>query len=197
MDENFDKLVNRLNRTYGCFLMWKYIRKSISIPESGQIEADRKSGIMNRYNGIFSGVLYATENAFITDLYKFFDKPKGSLKLETLIKNLPSEDQKEARSLIKSVEEEVKRIETLRHNFSAHEPVAPQREKIFTEEIEKIFSVVQKVMNLISKSIRREFMVWDLWENNTNQSFSFLLDDLELGYEARIARMTNMNKNLK
>jgi hypothetical protein len=181
----FDRLINRMNRSYGCFLVWKYIKKSNSSAEVGQIEAERRNGIMNRYGGIFSGFLYALENTFINDLHKFFDKPKRSLKLETIVKDLPYDDKKEAERLISTVEKEIERIETLRHNFSAHEPQNPEEEKIFTEEAQKIFSVVQQVLNIISKNINSQFMVWDLWEGNTEQSFSVLLDDLERGYKIR------------
>lgn len=183
---DFGKLVHRMNRAYGCFLIWKYIRKSISVPENGQAETERRAGIMNRYGGIFSGFLYAVENSFITDLHKFFDKPRSSLKLESLIKNLPEHDNKEAVSLLASIESEVERIENLRHNFTAHEPKNPKEEKIFTLEIEKIFATVQHVLNIISKSHGGSFITWDLWEEENNQSFSTLLKDLELGYEARM-----------
>ena len=187
-ETDFGRLVHRMNRAYGCFLMWKYIRKSISVPESGQKEAERRGGVMNRYGGIFTGVLYSTENAFITDLHKFFDKSANSLKLETLIHKLPTGDKKEAESLLASLEREIERIKILRHNFTAHEPKNPEEEKIFTMEIEKVFSVVQQVINIISKSIGGEFMTWELWENSTNESFTHLLDDLELGHNNRIQK---------
>jgi hypothetical protein len=180
------KLVHRMNRAYGCFLVWKYIRKSTSIPESGQAEAERRTGIMNRYGGIFSAILYAVENAFITDLHKFFDKPRGSLKLQTLIENLPDADKKEAESLLDDIGGEIERIETLRHNFTAHEPKKPEEEKIFTLEIEKIFSVVQQILNIISKNHGGNFMTWDLWEGNNEASLTHLLNDLELGHQGHI-----------
>ncbi len=175
-----------MNRAYGCFQIWKYIRKSLSIPEVGKEEVNRRASILNRYGGIFSGVLYATENAFITDLYKFFDKPKDSLKLQTLIQNLPSNDIREANYHLSTIQEEIKRIKTLRHNITAHEPKNPQQEKIYTLEIEKIFSVVQKVLNIISKSHGGNFITWYAWEGDNEASFSRLLKDLELGYHSRI-----------
>jgi hypothetical protein len=180
------KLVHRMNRSYGCFLIWKSIRKSTSVPDSGQSEAERRTGIMNRYGGIFSAVLYAIESTFITDLHKFFDKSKGSLKLQSLIQNLPDSDKKEAETLIATVKDEVARIKTLRHNFTAHEPTNPDQEKIFTLEIEKIFSVLQQVLNIISKSNGGAFMTWDLWEGDNSQSFTHLLQDLELGHQIHI-----------
>lgn len=179
--ENFDKLVNRINRAYGCFLLWKCIRVSISIPDSGKQEAERRRNIMNRYDGIFTGVLYAVENAFITDLHKFFDKSKDNLRLETLTKNLSQSDQAEIVSLTKSVKEEVERIRILRHNFTAHEPKNPKEEKIFVQEIEKVFLAVQQILNIVSRSVGGAFMIWDEWKDNTNQSFSCLLNDLECG----------------
>jgi hypothetical protein len=153
----------------------------MSIPESGQQEAERRIGIMNHYGGIFTGVLYATENAFIVDIHKFFDKSKNNLTLKTLTKDLPKTDKEEALQLLKSIESEIKRIEILRHNGSAHEPKNPIEEKIFTQEIEKLFSVVQQILNISSKSIGGVSMEWNSWEDSTNQSFSHLVDDLERG----------------
>ena len=178
----FDRLVNRMNCAYGSFLLWKYMRISISIPEVGKQEAERRAGIMNRYDGTFTGILYALENTFISDLHKLFDKSKSSLKLETLTKNLSQQDKKEVVPLIKSMEKEIKRIEILRNNVTAHEPKNPKTEKIFTEEIEKIFSTTQKILNILGKSFGTQF-IWNQWEGDTKQSFSCLLDDLERGYK--------------
>ena len=46
--EYFYKLVHRINRTYGCFLQWKYINKSLSIPEVGEKEVKRTLNQMQR-----------------------------------------------------------------------------------------------------------------------------------------------------
>jgi hypothetical protein len=189
----FGKLVHRMNRAYGCFLIWKYIRKSISLPECGQREAERRASIMNLYGGIFTGILYAVESTFITDLHKFFDKQRSSLKLHTLMQKLPEVDKKEAELLLDTVEEEVERIENLRHNFTAHEPKTPEVEKIFILEIEKIFSTVQQVLNIISRSNGGSFITWALWESDNEGSFTRLLGDLELGYHAR---MQELDKDL-
>lgn len=178
---DFGKLVHRMNRSYGCFFLWKYIRKSISIPEVGQKEVERRRRIMNNYNGIFSGFLYATENTFIIDLHKFFDKSKKNLTIKTLIKKLTQADKVKVETLVNSIKKEIERIETLRHNTFAHEPISHEEEKIFTQEIEKIFRVVQQILNIIGKSIGSPNMDWNDWENDTNQSFSHLLDDLERG----------------
>ena len=178
---NFTKLVHRINRSYGCFLLWKYIRKSISIPDSGKKEATRRSNIMNHYDGIFSGVLYAVETTFIIDLHKFFDKSNKNLTLKTFIKNLPKIDQTKIDLLLDSVVNEIKRIEVLRHNNFAHEPKTPKEEKIFIQEIEKLFLIIQEILNICGKSIGSPNMDWSLWEDSTNQSFSRLLDDLEKG----------------
>ena len=176
---DFDRLVHRMNRAYGCFWIWKNIRKSLSIPEIGEKEAERRSSIMSRYGGIFSGVLYATENTFITDLHKFFDKPKKSLRLESLIGKLSLEDRKKIDVYLNTHKNEIKRIENLRHNFTAHEPINPQDEKIYTQEIEAVFLVIQEILNIISKSTRGDFFTWELWESTTNESFTCLLNDLE------------------
>ncbi len=178
----FNRLIHRINSAYGCFLLWKCIRVSISIPESGQQEAERRTSIMNRYGGTFSAILYALENTFITDLHKLFDKSKSNLKLETLIKNIHQKEQKEIKILIKSIEEENKRIKTLRDNVTAHDPKNPQEEKIFTQEIEKIFSTTQKLLNIISKSISGTSFDWSQWEEHTKDSFSCIISDLERGY---------------
>ena len=73
---DFGRLVSRMGHSYGCFCLRKYILKSLSIPEVGQEEAYRRKHIMDEYDGIFSGFLYASENTFIMDLYKFFEKSK-------------------------------------------------------------------------------------------------------------------------
>lgn len=178
---DFDRLVHRMNRSYGCFMIWKFLRRSISIPEVGQEEANRRLAIMNHYDGIFSGILYATESTFITDLHKFFDKTKGSLKLETLIEKLPLSKKKDIHLLLDPLDLEIKRIKDLRHNFTGHEPKIPREEKIFTEEVEKIFAVIPKVLNIISESIGREHMVWDSWEDINEKAFTRLLNDLGNG----------------
>lgn len=180
---DFGKLVHRINRAYGCFLIWKYIRKSLSIADTGNKEVTRRTNVMNRYGGIFTGILYATENAFITDLHKFFDKTKGSLRLQTLVKVLPESDKEEAEALLNTIEVELKRLQILRHNVTAHEPSNPKDEKIFILEVEKIFSVVQQVLNIISKSHGGDFMTWELWESSTETSFVQLLDDLEISQQ--------------
>lgn len=176
-----DKLIHRINRAYGCFLQWKYIKKSFSIPEIGEKEAKRRSEIMNNYGGIFSGFLYSLESSFIVDLHKFFDKSKKKLTLRTLMKDLPDNEKKEIELLTKDIEKECSRIETLRHNTFAHEPKSQQEEKIFLQEIEKIFDVIQKILNIISKYLNGPNLDWDSWENNTEESFSQLIDDLERG----------------
>ena len=193
---DFGKLVHRMNRTYGCFLIWKYIRKSISVPENGQEETGRRAGVMDQYGGIFSGILYATENVFITDLHKFFDKSNSHLTLKTLIQKLPDSEKKEAEALLGTITAELKRIENLRHNFTAHEPKSPEEEKIFILEIEKIFSVVQQVLNIISKSHGGDFMTWQDWEDSNEASFNCLLDDLELGYRVRMQNLATVDKPL-
>lgn len=183
---NFGRLVHLMNRAYGCFLIWKYIRKSISIPENGRKEADRRAGIMNRYNGIFTGILYATENTFITDLYKFSDKSKSNLRLQTLIENLPDNDRRIAETLLDTVKDELRRIKTLRHNATAHEPRNPKEEKIFTLEIEKIFLVVQQILNMISRSHGNKPISWELWEADNDASLTQLLNDLEHGHQVYV-----------
>jgi hypothetical protein len=180
---DFGKLVHRMNRSYGCFFLWKYIRKSISIPEVGQKEVERRKHIMDNYNGIFSGFFYAVETTFIIDLHKFFDKSKKNLTIKTLVKKLSEDDKIKVEALVSSVEKEVERIKTLRHNNFAHEPITPEEEKIFMQEIEKIFGVVQKILNIIGKSTGNPNIVWNDWEETTNQAFSRLLNDLEYGYK--------------
>jgi hypothetical protein len=179
--DNFDRLIHRMNRAYGCFMIWKFLRKSISIPEVGQEEANRRLAIMNHYDGIFSGILYATENTFITDLHKFFDRTKGSLTLHSLIKKLSVSKNKEVCLLLASLELEIKRIKNLRHNFTSHEPVIPKEEKIFIEEVERLFSVIPQILNIISESMGREHMIWDMWEETNNKAFKRLLNDLGKG----------------
>lgn len=186
VNTDLGKLVHRMNRAYGCFLTWKYICKSKSVPDSGQAEAERRTDIMSRYGDVFPVLLYSVENTFITDLHKFFDKPKGSLKLQTLTQKLPDADKKEVDTLLSTVKDEVERIQTLRHNFTAHEPKNPEEEKIFTLEIEKIFSVVQQVLNIISRNHGGTFMTWDLWEGANEASLTHLLNDLELGHQTHL-----------
>jgi hypothetical protein len=182
---DFDRLVFRMNCAYGCFVMWKYIKKSFSIPEVGEQEAERRAEIMNAYGGIFTGVQYATENTFITDLHKLFDKSNSNLKLKTLVDKLPESDKKRAEILLKPLEKEIERVKELRHNFTAHDPKTPKEEQIFTEEIEKIFSVVQQVLNIASGSIGREHMTWDSWEGSNEETFTRLLEDMERGANER------------
>ncbi len=182
---HLEQLVHRMNRAYGCFMLWKFIRTSTSIPDTGKQEAERRTDIMNQYGGIFTGILYAVENSFINDLHKFFDKSKGSLKLDTLINGLPNQNKTVVLVLIKTIEVEIKHLETLRHNFTAHEPKNPQKENIYKEEIEKIFSVVQQILNIMSTSFDGVAMNWDTWGNNTDQYFSYLLNDLDCGYKVR------------
>lgn len=186
MQAHLEKLIHRMNRAYGCFIIWKYIRKSISIPENGREEAERRVCIMNKYNGIFTGILYATENCFITDLYKFFDKSKKNLKLETLIKSLSESDKEKIKSLLDTVAGEIERVKNLRHNFSAHEPKNPTQEKIYTSEVENIFNVIEQVLNIISRSYGGDIMTWEKWEDDNNTSLSLMLRDLECGYKTRM-----------
>lgn len=161
---DFGKLVHRMNCSYGCFFLRKYILKSLSIPEVGQKEADRRKHIMDKYDGLFSGFLYAVETTFIIDLHKFFDKSKKNLTIKTLVKKLSQADKIKVETLVNTVKKEAERIETLRHNNFAHEPITPEEEKIFMQEVEKVFLVVQQILNIISNSTGGPNMNWDDWE---------------------------------
>ena len=180
--DNFDRLLSIMNRAYGCFLLWKQIRVSASIPDSGKEEAERRMGIVNRYDGLFSVILYATENTFIGDLHKLFDERPNALKLETLIAALPQEEQILVRELRASIEQEVKHLRVLRQNYVGHEPIKGRSEKIYTNEIEHIFTTVEKMLNVISKNIGKPSFIWNEWEGNTASAFEKLLSDLDNDY---------------
>lgn len=178
----FEQLINRMGRAYYSYVIWKTIRKLISIPEVGFEQATNNSFTMNKYNGIFSGFLYSTENTFIIDLYKFFDTNPQAIKIDTLLKLLENkESKKEVTNLIDSVGLEFEKIKTIRHKHSAHEqeikPLNNENGKIYTEEIEKIFDTISKILNIFSKEFGNDTKyVWTT--EDTEKGFEKLVNDL-------------------
>ncbi len=187
------RLNNVMSRAWSAYCLWKQLKVSISPKDIGHDEASRRLGIMNSYhNGhLFSTIMYALEQSFILDLQKFFENQRISLRLissqnKSIFDDsfLLAEDMSEIKVLLNAdqITKSIDNLKILRDNFVAHEAKElPENTKIHCLEMEDLFIVIQKILGIVAKRSTKEFIVWDMAEQDTQQSFKTFLDDLSRG----------------
>ena len=150
---------------------------------------------MQYYGEIFSTVLFALEEAFVIELYKFFDTRRDALKLVSsqtssagVGKDLISkEDRARIEQLVTTNKHTIDHIGELRHNLFAHDKKDIDEKEWRMPSInslDQLFEAIKEIHNIISKANTGDYWAWrDDDGKNMNWLFSSVLADLKGGHE--------------
>ncbi|HEX9831157.1 MAG TPA: hypothetical protein VGA94_05670 [Thermodesulfobacteriota bacterium] len=202
----FDITANRMYSALSAFYMWKGLSQAININTAGEEEAKKKVEIMNQYRYFFHQVLVSAYKSFVADLSIFFDREgyKDTFSLGKLLKILEEELTGDELNEITQQVNQIKGkhgvtinfIRELRNADVAHQTLQVQSRKVVYDDIEKLFSGVQEILNLISYRYDRSRSLWSHVERDVLHHLNWLFDNLERGEKVRLMEIDQKYKNL-
>lgn len=194
------KFMQRIFRAHTTYLVWKAFKMSLNELIVGKNKAQQNSTILNTYDQgqIFLAVLSALESSFIIEIHKFFDPTKGVLRLFDLNSKSSSiashsinkEDKEKIKAIIENNKHTLGRIKYLRDNLFSHD--SKNSQEVFKippiDDLEKVFTGIKEIHNLVSKNTTGNFYAWSDQEwNEINGGFEMMLGDLKAGRDKRIS----------
>lgn len=185
---------DRMLSTLTSYYIWKWLSQAMNTLAVGEKKANENVDILNLYSPFFRQIQISMYKTFVVDIMVFFDAGKyGSFSLNKLIDLIN-------KGKTKLVDTELQRISKLKNaqgsNISflkrlrdedvAHQSFTPQIQKIIFKDVEELFSAVQQIFNILTKSHDGSLYLWDGIENEIERKMLWLVDNLRRGETARL-----------
>lgn len=194
--KTLDSAISRVHSAMSAYYIWKWINNSINTNNEGKEAAQRMVNIMSTYASVFQQIKISTYKSFVADLWILFDKDgyEDSFSLEKLIKASTEKISEVEIIKIRRKIEQIKKengatiafLRELRNADVAHQEIDSKGRKLLYINIEKLFSAVHAILNLLSNSYNRSANWWDHIEPEIDHKMRWIMDNLERGERARI-----------
>lgn len=204
---NFESILEvaerRMLSALGGYYVWKYLELAINLNNPiGKEGVERNLKILNLYNAFFWQIRVSTYKSFVADLAIFFDK-NGYENTFSLRKLLDSTKSKLPTSEVDQMEKEIEKIKKehgvkisfvreLRDADVAHQEIDTKARHLLYENIESLFTAIQKILNLISHKYNRSISSWKHIEEDINHQMEWIFDNLERGEKSRLDEINSI-----